>query len=223
MPLVNSASSAAPAGRPKNPFLTSPHSLLEKSSLSLKACLKDNSRFSFPPGLMHQDQTDESSRRQSGDHPSERGEMLFTPVRQRWSSGLCSGTHSLNRRSPSREKGLGEKGHVTKSLSAAFGPLGQYSVWTHLPASASWMCQIWAAKVPSCLSSPGSSQQSDADIHLCIFVVNWPYCSCFTREENGSREVAEEEVRETGSEGLHVPFAHFEDEGDHVRRSASSF
>lgn len=40
MPLVNSASSAAPAGRPKNPFLTSPHSLLEKSSLSLKACLK---------------------------------------------------------------------------------------------------------------------------------------------------------------------------------------
>lgn len=54
--------------------------------------------------------------------------------------------------------------------------------------------------------SPGSSQQSDADIHLCIFMVNWPYCSCFTREENGSREGKE--------------FIHFLSQG-HVRRGCA--
>lgn len=45
---------------------------------------------------MHQDQTDESSRRQSGDHPSERGEMLFTPVRQRHEHFLFFSLHCFS-------------------------------------------------------------------------------------------------------------------------------
>lgn len=42
---------------------------------------------------MHQDQTDENSQKQSGDHPSERGDMLLTPIRQKHEHFLFFSLH----------------------------------------------------------------------------------------------------------------------------------